>query len=176
MTLYLGAGAWNLSRGVRHSVSLTELVAQCDYITLHLPANAQTKGFMNAGVFRACKPGLRLLNFARGELVNNADLLAALAEGQLAAYVTDFPAAELLGVPGVTCIPHLGASTPESEENCAVMAASQLADYLLNGNIVNSVNMPEVVQARGPRAGGCASSTKTSRALSAPSPPSSPRH
>ena len=140
--------AWNLSRGVRHSVSLTELVAQCDYITLHLPANAQTKGFMNAGVFRACKPGLRLLNFARGELVNNADLLAALAEGQLAAYVTDFPAAELLGVPGVTCIPHLGASTPESEENCAVMAASQLADYLLNGNIVNSVNMPEVVQAR----------------------------
>ena len=103
---------------------------------------------MNAGVFRACKPGLRLLNFARGELVNNADLLAALAEGQLAAYVTDFPAAELLGVPGVTCIPHLGASTPESEENCAVMAASQLADYLLNGNIVNSVNMPEVVQAR----------------------------
>ena len=140
--------AWNLSRDVRHSVSLTELVAQCDYITLHLPANAQTKGFMNAGVFRACKPGLRLLNFARGELVNNADLLAALAEGQLAAYVTDFPAAELLGVPGVTCIPHLGASTPESEENCAVMAASQLADYLLNGNIVNSVNMPEVVQAR----------------------------
>ena len=75
--------AWNLSRGVRHSVSLTELVAQCDYITLHLPANAQTKGFMNAGVFRACKPGLRLLNFARGELVNNADLLAALAEGDL---------------------------------------------------------------------------------------------
>ena len=138
--------AWNLSRGVRHSVSLTELVAQCDYITLHLPANAQTKGFMNAGVFRACKPGLRLLNFARGELVNNADLLAALAEGQLAAYVTDFPAAELLGVPGVTCIPHLGASTPESEENCAAMAAQELRDYLVNGNITNSVNLPNVSQ------------------------------
>ena len=144
--------AWNLSRGVRHSVSLTELVAQCDYITLHLPANAQTKGFMNAGVFRACKPGLRLLNFARGELVNNADLLAALAEGQLAAYVTDFPAAELLGVPGVTCIPHLGASTPESEENCAVMAAQQLRDYLENGNITNSVNLPTLVQ---PWSGEC---------------------
>ena len=143
--------AWMLSRSVTHSVSLTELLAQCDYITLHLPANAQTKSFMNAGVFRACKPGLRLLNFARGELVDNAAALAALANGQLAAYVTDFPKEELLGVPGVVCIPHLGASTPESEDNCAVMAAEQLADYLLNGNIKNSVNLPEVVL---PRAAG----------------------
>ena len=143
--------AWNLSRGVRHSVTLAELAAQCDYLTLHLPVNPQTKGSFNAALFRACKPGMRLLNCARGELVNNADLLAARAEGQLAAYVTDFPSAELLGVPGITCIPHLGASTPESEENCAVMAASQLADYLLNGNIKNSVNLPAVVQ---PRAAG----------------------
>lgn len=143
--------AWMLSRSVTHSVSLTELLAQCDYITLHLPVNDQTRGFMNEGVFRGCKPGLRLLNFARGELVDNAAALAALACGQLAAYVTDFPKEELLGVPGVVCIPHLGASTPESEDNCAVMAAEQLADYLLNGNIKNSVNLPEVVL---PRAAG----------------------
>ena len=143
--------AWMLSRSVTHSVSLTELLAQCDYITLHLPVNDQTRGFMNEGVFRGCKPGLRLLNFARGELVDNAAALAALANGQLAAYVTDFPKEELLGVPGVVCIPHLGASTPESEDNCAVMAAEQLADYLLNGNIKNSVNLPEVVL---PRAAG----------------------
>ena len=143
--------AWMLSRSVTHSVSLTELLAQCDYITLHLPVNDQTRGFMNEGVFRGCKPGLRLLNFARGELVDNAAAQAALANGQLAAYVTDFPKEELLGVPGVVCIPHLGASTPESEDNCAVMAAEQLADYLLNGNIKNSVNLPEVVL---PRAAG----------------------
>ncbi len=143
--------AWMLSRSVTHSVSLTELLAQCDYITLHLPVNDQTRGFMSEGVFRGCKPGLRLLNFARGELVDNAAALAALACGQLAAYVTDFPKEELLGVPGVVCIPHLGASTPESEDNCAVMAAEQLADYLLNGNIKNSVNLPEVVL---PRAAG----------------------
>lgn len=143
--------AWKLSRSVTHSVSLTELLAQCDYISLHLPVNEQTRGFMNAGALRGCKPGLRLLNFARGELVNNADLLEAMGSGQVAAYVADFPTEELLGVPGVVCIPHLGASTPESEDNCAVMAADQLADYLLNGNIKNSVNMPEVVQ---PRAAG----------------------
>lgn len=143
--------AWKLSRSVTHSVSLTELLAQCDYISLHLPVNDQTRGFMNEGVFRGCKPGLRLLNFARGELVDNAAVLAALANGQVAAYVNDFPKEELLGVPGVVCIPHLGASTPESEDNCAVMAAEQLADYLLNGNIKNSVNLPEVVL---PRAAG----------------------
>lgn len=145
------AAAWNLSRGVEHSVSLSELVTQCDYITLHLPVNAQTKGFFNAQLFNAAKPGLRLLNFARGELVNNADLVSAIAEGKVASYVTDFPCDELLGVNGVVSIPHLGASTPESEDNCAVMAADQLADYLTNGNIRNSVNLPEVVQ---PRAGG----------------------
>lgn len=144
------AAAWNLSRGVQHSVSLSELISQCDYISLHLPVTDQTRNFMNADLFRNAKPGLRLLNFARGELVNNADLLEALANGQVASYVTDFPCEDLLDVPGVVCIPHLGASTPESEDNCAVMAADQLADYLTNGNIRNSVNLPEVVQPRAP--------------------------
>ena len=144
--------AWNLSRGVRHSVSLTELVAQCDYITLHLPVNASTKGFLNASALVSCKQGVRVLNFARGELVDNEALLAALAAGKVAAYVTDFPNNKILQGKNVVAIPHLGASTPESEENCAVMAAQQLRDYLENGNITNSVNLPTLVQ---PWSGEC---------------------
>lgn len=142
--------AWNLSRSVVHCINLSELLAQCDFITLHLPVNANTKGFVNAAALATCKQGVRILNFARGELVDNAALKAALASGKVAAYVTDFPNEEVLDLPGVTCIPHLGASTPESEENCAVMAADEVADYLLNGNITNSVNLPAVAQ---PRAG-----------------------
>lgn len=140
--------AWNLSGEVIHCAQLGEILSQCDYITLHLPVNASTKGFLNASALASCKQGVRVLNFARGELVDNEALLAALAAGKVAAYVTDFPCEALLDQPGVTCIPHLGASTPESEENCAVMAADELADYLLNGNITNSVNLPAVTQAR----------------------------
>ncbi len=140
--------AWSLSGEVQHCVNLSEILSQCDYITLHLPVNDQTKGFIGAAALSVCKHGIRILNFARGELVDNNALLPALASGRVAAYVTDFPCDQLLGVPGVTCIPHLGASTPESEENCAVMAADELADYLLNGNITNSVNLPAVSQAR----------------------------
>lgn len=143
--------AWRLSRSVVHCVNLSDIITKCDYITLHLPATPQTRGFLGASALASAKQGVRILNFARGELVDTAALLDALASGHLAGYITDFPSDELLGVPGVVCVPHLGASTPESEENCAVMAAGELADYLLNGNIVNSVNLPSVSQ---PRAGG----------------------
>ena len=143
--------AWNLSRSVVHCVNLNDIITKCDYITLHLPLNAQTRGFLNGNTLASCKQGVRVLNFARGELVDNAAMLSALEQGKVATYVTDFPCEELLGVPGVVALPHLGASTPESEDNCAVMAAEEIADYLLNGNITNSVNLPNVSQ---PRAAG----------------------
>ena len=141
--------AWSLSRSVKHCVSLSEIITQADYITLHLPVTADTRNFINKEVIAQMKPGARILNFARGELVDNDALLTALKNGRIASYVTDFPSAELIGQPGVVCIPHLGASTPESEENCAVMAAEQLKEYLLHGNIVNSVNLPNVNVPRG---------------------------
>lgn len=143
--------AWNLSRSVKHCVNLADLVAQCDYITLHIPATAETKGFVNDSLIAQMKHGVRILNFARGELVNVPDMITALKTGRVASYVADFPCDALLGVDGCVCIPHLGASTPESEDNCAAMAADELSDYLLNGNIHNSVNFPAVSL---PRSGG----------------------
>ena len=140
--------AWNLSRSVIHCVNLSEVLTKCDYITLHLPATAQTKGFMNASAFASMKEGVRLLNYARGELVDQPALIEALDSGKVAGYFTDFPTEELIGRSDVMCTPHLGASTPESEDNCAVMAADEIRDYLLNGNIRNSVNMPNVSQER----------------------------
>ncbi len=140
--------AWGLSSSVRHARSLDEIYANCDYITLHLPQTPDTKGMINAEALAKMKDGVRILNFARGGLVNSADMIAALENGKAAAYVTDFPDDDLLGVDGVTPIPHLGASTPESEDNCASMAVDQLKDYLENGNIRNSVNMPAVSMAR----------------------------
>ena len=142
--------AWSLSRSVRHATSLKEIYETCDFITLHLPLNAETKGMINADTFQTMKHGVRILNFSRGELVNAEDLLEALDEKQVRCYVTDFPNDQLLGHPGVLAIPHLGASTPESEDNCARMAAMQLRDYLENGNIKNSVNLPNVQVARHP--------------------------
>ncbi len=136
--------AWNLSRGVKHCVNLSDLTAQCDFISLHLPVNDKTKGFVNESVLSNMKDGARILNFARGDLVVTKDVLSALAEGKLCGYITDFPTQELIDVPGVLAIPHLGASSPESEENCAVMAVSQTAAYLTKGEIINSVNMPSV--------------------------------
>ncbi len=121
-----------------------EVYKNADYISLHLPFNAETKGSVNADVFAKMKDGARLLNFARGELVDTPSLLAALESGKLAKYVTDFPNDEVIGVDGVVAIPHLGASSPESEDNCAVMASNELIDYIENGNIVNSVNYPNV--------------------------------
>ncbi|MDR1689071.1 MAG: 3-phosphoglycerate dehydrogenase [Clostridiales bacterium] len=136
-------GAWGLSRGVHKAANYDEIYAQCDYITVHVPYNEQTKGMFNAEVFGKVKKGLKLLNFSRGELVDNSAVKEALANGSLSCYVTDFPNEELLGTEGVIAIPHLGASTYEAEDNCAVMAAIQLKDYLEYGNIKNSVNFPD---------------------------------
>lgn len=121
-----------------------EVYAAADYITLHVPCNADTKGFVNADVFAQCKDGVKILNFARGELVNDNDLEAAIASGKVSCYVTDFPNAKTCKMEGVVAIPHLGASTEESEDNCAIMAANELIDYIENGNIKNSVNFPNV--------------------------------
>lgn len=127
---------------------LEELYKAADYITLHLPQNDKTKGMVNAESLDHMKAGVRILNFARGGLVKDQDLIAALESGQVAAYVSDFPNNKLMAAPNTTFLPHLGASTPESEDNCAVMAARELADYLENGNIQNSVNLPETVMPR----------------------------
>ena len=134
--------ALNLTPGVEIVDTLEALYAKVDYISLHLPMNPQTKGTLNAEAFAAMKDGVRIVNLARGELVDTAALREALASGKCAAYVTDFPDSETAAMEGVVAIPHLGASTPESEDNCAMMAARQVKDYLDNGNIVNSVNLP----------------------------------
>ena len=110
--------------------------------------NPKTKGMINADTLASMKDGVRILNFARDGLVNSADMIAALESGKVASYVVDFPTDEMLDVEGVICIPHLGASTPESEDNCAVMAAEELMDYIENGNITNSVNLPDVSMPR----------------------------
>ena len=136
--------AWALSSKVIHAGSDAEVFAQADYLTVHVPLNDRTRGMINADVIAKMKPGAVLLNFSRNELVDNEAVKAALATGQLAAYVVDFPSDDLLGVEKVIAIPHLGASTPESEENCASMAAAQMRDYLEYGSIHNSVNLPEV--------------------------------
>ena len=139
--------AWNLSRNV-HASDPEEIYAQCDYITIHIPLNPKTKEMINAETLAMMKDGVRILNFARDGLVNSEDMIEALASGKVASYVVDFPTDEMLGVEGVVCIPHLGASTPESEDNCAVMAAEELMDYLENGNITNSVNLPDISMPR----------------------------
>lgn len=132
--------------------SLDALYEKADYITLHLPCTKDTKGMINADTIAKMKAGVRILNFARGELVNGADLVAAMEAGKVAAYVTDFPSDEVIGVDGVTALPHLGASTPESEENCAYMAAVEIREFLEKGNIKNSVNFPNVeLDAQGER-------------------------
>ena len=133
-----------LPEGTVFAASPDEVYAAADYITLHLPCVAATKGMINADTIAAMKDGVRLLNFARGELVVSADLAAALASGKVAAYVTDFVSDDLLGLDNVTALPHLGASTPESEENCAAMAAVELREFLEKGTIKNSVNFPNV--------------------------------
>lgn len=133
-----------LSEGIKTTTELDDIFAESDYITLHAPLNDSTRGVVNSENLAKAKDGVRILNFARGELVAENDIIEALSSGKAAAYVTDFPTDSQLGVDGVTAIPHLGASTPEAEENCAVMAAEQLADYLSNGNVTNSVNFPAV--------------------------------
>lgn len=134
--------AWHLTRFAQKANSLEELLEVSDYITIHVPATPSTKGMINSEAFAKMKKGARLLNFSRDTLVDSSDVQEALADGTLSAYVTDFATAELLNNDKVICMPHLGASTPESEENCAVMAANEIKDFLENGNIKNSVNYP----------------------------------
>lgn len=134
--------AWGLSRAVERSTSLESLLSTCDYISIHVPLSDKTRHYLNADALSQCKTAAVLLNFSRGELVDDSAVLSALASGELGTYITDFPNKNLIGQPNVVCIPHLGASTPESEENCAIMASRELKDYLENGNILNSVNMP----------------------------------
>ncbi len=147
--------AWSLSSSTIHCDSLDELYEKCDYISFHIPCTKDTKGSVNNIAFAKMKDGVRILNFARGELVNSNDMLDALESGKVAAYVVDFPSDEMLGVENVVAIPHLGASTPESEDNCAYMAAHELIDYIENGNITNSVNMPAVSMPRSTEARVC---------------------
>ena len=141
-------GAWGLSSNTQRALTLEEIYANCDYISLHVPLTPDTKEMINAATIAQMKEHVRILNFARGDLVNNTDLLKALSDGKVAAYATDFPNDALLGVENVLAIPHLGASTPESEGNCACMAADEIKDYLENGNIKNSVNLPNVSMPR----------------------------
>lgn len=135
--------ALGLDPQVKAVADVKELYAASDYVTIHVPFNADTKGTINAETIGMMKDGVRVLNFARGELVDNAAMIAALESGKVAAYVVDFPSDEILGVKNAIAIPHLGASTPESEDNCAMMAALELIDYVENGNIKNSVNYPD---------------------------------
>ena len=140
--------AWGLSSAVHHAQTLDEIYAKCDYITLHVPLTPDTREMINASSIAKMKDGVRLLNLARGDLVNSADVAAALESGKVAAYATDFVDDTILGAKNVIAMPHLGASTPESEDNCARMAALELIDYLENGNIRNSVNLPAVSMPR----------------------------
>ena len=141
-------GAWHLSRAIHKAGTYDEIFEQCDYITLHVPATPQTKNMINKDSIAKMKDGVRILNLSRADLVNIADLKEALASGKVASYVTDFPTEESINVKGIVAIPHLGASTEESEDNCAVMAASEIIDFLENGNIKNSVNYPNVSMPR----------------------------
>ena len=143
--------AHSLSNTIEIVDALKDLYPRCDYISIHGPATDSTKGMINAEAFAQMKDGVVFLNFARDKLVNDADLLAALEAGKLRKYVTDFPNDTVIGKPGVLALPHLGASSAEAEDNCAVMAANEIMDYLENGNITNSVNMPACTL--GPRKG-----------------------
>lgn len=134
--------ALSLSNTIKIVDSPKDLYPQCDYITIHVPANDNTKGMIDAAAFAQMKDGVVFLNFARDKLVNDADLLAAIGSGKVKKYVTDFPNDTVIGKEGVIALPHLGASSAEAEDNCAAMAVDQVMDYLENGNIVNSVNMP----------------------------------
>ena len=135
--------ALRLSSSVKVVSDIDELFKKCDYITIHIPyIPSENKGFINSGKLRKMKAGVVIINSARGELVDNGDILKAIESGKVSRYIVDFPADEIIGKENVICIPHLGASTEEAEDNCAIMASKQLIDYIENGNIVNSVNYP----------------------------------
>lgn len=135
--------AWGLSRSVRRATTYEEIYANSDYITMHVPLLPDTKEMINEATIASMKDGVRIMNFSRAELVNDEDIRTALESKKVARYVTDFPNAATINMPGAICIPHLGASTPESETNCAIMAVNQMMEFLENGNIINSVNYPD---------------------------------
>lgn len=136
--------AWTLKARVHHIQNLKTIFEECDYITVHVPFNDKTANIVDAEGIAAMKDGVRVLNFARGGLIDDDAMVKALEAGKIGAYVTDFPTKELLKFDNVIGVPHLGASTPESEDNCAVMAANEIIDYLENGNITHSVNIPDM--------------------------------
>ncbi len=140
--------AWGLSRSIEKAATYDEIYEKCDYISVHVPATPQTKGMLCAENFAKMKDGVRIINLSRAELLNADDLKAAIASGKVASYVTDFPTDDIINEDKIVAIPHLGASTEESEDNCAVFAANELIDYLENGNIKNSVNFPNATMAR----------------------------
>lgn len=146
-----------LSAGITIKDNLDDIFSVSDYLSLHLPVNGETKEMFNADLFAKCKDGIRIVNFARGGLINDDDMLAAVKSGKVAKFITDFPNAKMIGVDNIIPIPHLGASTPESEENCAKMVVNQVSLYLETGNVVNSVNFPNVsLDVDGPRVTACA--------------------
>lgn len=145
--------AWNLSKDIKPCKSIEEIYRECDFISIHVPQTDSTKGMINKDALALMKDGVRVLNFSRDSLVNDDDMIEALESGKVNKYVTDFPTAKVAGVEGVIAIPHLGASTNESEDNCAVMAVKELMDYLENGNIKNSVNYPDCDMGVCPHAG-----------------------
>lgn len=147
--------AWNLDHNIVKAATYEDIYRQADYITIHVPATPQTKNMINAESISMMKDGVKIINLSRSDLVNAGDIGDALASGKVSAYITDFPTEDILGIPGVVAIPHLGASTEESENNCAAMAARQLDDYLRNGNIKNSVNYPSVSMPRSGKARIC---------------------
>ncbi len=135
--------AWRLSRNIHHAKTVDEIYKECDYITIHVPALEDTKGMIDKNAIGLMKEGVVILNFARDVLVNQEDIVDALVSGKVHSYVTDFPTKEIVGVKGAIVIPHLGASTEESEDNCAQMAVEEIRDFLENGNILHSVNYPD---------------------------------
>lgn len=140
--------AWGMSKWVKNAQNMETIFSECDYITLHAPSTKETKGIINKENIALMKDGVRILNFARADLANSQDVLAAVDTGKIAKYITDFATPDLIDKENVIVMPHLGASTPESEDNCARMAVKEIKDYLESGNIVNSVNFPTVNEPR----------------------------
>ena len=141
-------GAWRLSHHISKAASYEEIFKSCDFITLHVPATPETKNMIRRDTLAMMRDGVRIINLSRADLVCAADVKDAISQGKVTRYVTDFPTEETINQPGIVTIPHLGASTAESEDNCAVMAAHELIDYIENGNITNSVNYPSVQMPR----------------------------
>lgn len=147
--------AWLVNHRVEFTTDVNEIFRTCDFITLHLPLTPDTKGMIDRKAIDRCKEGVVIINNARGELAVSEDIAEGVASGKIARYITDFPDETLLGKENILCVPHLGASTPEAEDNCAYMAGKQLVDYLENGNIANSVNYPSVSMPRTSKARVC---------------------